>query len=73
MYNFINYQNSYAYGTYYFYQFNAYELPKETNYNKCEKCIEGYYLTEYKDSCTKEKNCLNGDKNMGICKQCKTG
>ena len=33
MYNFINYQNSYINGTYYFYQLNSYELPKEANNN----------------------------------------
>ena len=33
MYNFINYQNSYINGTYYFYQLNSYELPKDANNN----------------------------------------
>ena len=46
---------------------------KLSQYKLCEKCIDNYYLTEYKNSCTKEKKCFSGDKNLGICKQCKTG
>ena len=43
---------------------------KETPYVKCEKCISGYYSTAYGDSCTKEKNCYLGNKDLGICNQC---
>ena len=41
--------------------------------NSCKKCYEGYYLSEFKDSCTKDKNCYQGDKNLGICIKCKDG
>ena len=47
MYNFINYQNSYVYGKYYFYQFNAYELPKETNYNNMYNCMNNNNPIKY--------------------------
>ena len=43
---------------------------KEDKYNKCEKCSEGYFLSESRDSCTNEKNCLYGDKDIGICNLC---
>ena len=37
----------------------------------CEKCISGYYLTGYGESCTPEKNCHYGNKALGICTVCK--
>ena len=37
----------------------------------CEKCISGYYLTEYGESCTPEINCHYGSKPLGICTVCK--
>ena len=40
------------------------------DYNKCEKCISGYSLTKDNLSCTKEKNCFNGDADNGICNVC---
>ena len=43
---------------------------KSNDYGKCKKCIEGYYLTNYENSCTKEKNCFSGDKDFGICYSC---
>ena len=36
----------------------------------CIKCMEGYYLTSYGDSCTSEENCFYGDKDLGICISC---
>ena len=36
----------------------------------CLKCIKGYYLSTHKDSCTPEKNCLYGNKDLGICTLC---
>ena len=36
----------------------------------CQKCIEGYYLTNDKNSCTKEKNCYSGDSSNGLCNYC---
>ena len=33
----------------------------------CSKCKNGYYLAESRNSCTQEKNCLNGNKDFGIC------
>ena len=43
---------------------------KTDNYGKCKKCIEGYYLTNYGNSCTKEINCFSGDKDFSICYSC---
>ena len=43
------------------------------NSNKCKKCYEGFYPSEFKDSCTTEINCYQGDKNIGICLKCKKG
>ena len=43
---------------------------KKITYNKCEKCIDGYYLTKYGNACTKEKNCYEGNKYLGICTRC---
>ena len=45
---------------------------KEAPYVKCEKCISGYYRTVYGDSCTKEKNCYLGNKDLGLCYQCES-
>ena len=49
----------------------------EANYCKkgndlfqCERCISGYYLT-FNNTCTSEKNCFDGDKETGICTDCK--
>ena len=42
-------------------------------YYKCDKCIEGYYLSEDTYSCTKDMNCYSGDKDYGICTKCKEG
>ena len=39
-------------------------------YYRCEKCINGYYLSSYGDCCTPEKNCYYGNKDLGICQQC---
>ena len=38
--------------------------------NNCIKCIDGYFLSKDKSSCTLDKNCENGDKNTGLCIQC---
>ena len=37
---------------------------------KCEKCIDGYYLSESDRICTSEINCYKGRKDIGICTQC---
>ena len=44
---------------------------KKGDYGRCEKCISGYYLSEYGDSCTLEKNCVSGIKDIGVCNKCK--
>ena len=36
----------------------------------CKECIYEYYLSSDGESCTKDKNCLNGDKDKGICNYC---
>ena len=41
--------------------------------NICKKCKEGYFLSEFRDSCTNDKNCYEGDKDLGICLKCKEG
>ena len=43
---------------------------KTEYYYKCEECVDGYYLTKDKLSCTKEKKCYNGDANSGVCNLC---
>ena len=44
---------------------------KTNDDNLCIKCIEGYYLSGDKLSCTKEINCENGDNIKGLCNWCK--
>jgi len=44
---------------------------ESSEYNICEKCFPGYYLSENKASCTIEQNCYSGDKVNGLCKTCK--
>ena len=39
-------------------------------YYGCDECIEGYYLTDDKRACTKEKNCSSGDRLYGLCDYC---
>ena len=36
----------------------------------CIKCIEGYNLTIENNVCTFTENCLNGDKDLGMCMTC---
>ena len=43
---------------------------KKSNDSLCIECISNYYLTKYENVCTKEKNCINGDKKFGICTEC---
>ena len=40
-------------------------------FGQCKKCLSGYYLTSHADSCTPEKNCYKGHKDLGICLSCK--
>ena len=40
-------------------------------FNSCEKCKDGYILDEYKKSCVSTDNCFYGDKDIGICLDCK--
>ena len=43
------------------------------NYNNCIKCIDNYFLIKNSDntfSCTNEKNCINADKETGLCEKC---
>ena len=37
----------------------------------CIECVEGFYLTDIDSVCTHTQNCLNGDKDLGICTKCK--
>ena len=50
--------------------FNNYCL-KEKERNKCNKCVDNYYLTEKEFTCTPEKNCKYGDRTLGTCALCK--
>lgn len=38
---------------------------------KCIECIDGYYLTSENSICVSTNNCLNGDKDLGLCMKCK--
>ena len=38
--------------------------------DKCNKCIENYYMTTYGGICTTEENCFSGRKDIGVCTQC---
>ena len=40
------------------------------DYNRCEKCSSGFYLTKDKLSCTNEERCYNGDGDSGLCNLC---
>ena len=40
------------------------------DYYQCLKCIKGYFLSKNEDSCTREENCLYGDKDLGLCTMC---
>ena len=46
---------------------------KTINNYRCEKCISGYYLTAFGTECTPEENCYRGNKDLGICTDCKDG
>ena len=59
------------------YYLDSYGYCIETNHCKrgneqyqCERCISGYYLS-FNDTCTNDKNCFDGDRDMGICTDCK--
>ena len=39
----------------------------------CIKCLEGYYLSNFDNICTSEKECLNGIYDIGICNLCIDG
>ena len=41
------------------------------NEYECEKCITGYYITGYGNSCTPEINCHYGNRALGLCTVCK--
>ena len=43
---------------------------KSNKDNLCIKCINGFYLSKDKMSCTKEINCVTGDKKTGLCNWC---
>ena len=40
------------------------------DYNKCEKCQDGYYISESDKICTTEKKCVSGRRDIGICTEC---
>ena len=44
---------------------------KKGEYNSCEKCIPGFYLSQYGGSCTPEINCASGIREIGVCNICK--
>ena len=44
---------------------------KKGEYNSCQKCIDGYYLSQYGGSCTPEINCASGIRDIGVCNICK--
>lgn len=40
------------------------------DFNKCDKCIDGYFLSKTDKICTKEKHCNSGMRDLGICTEC---
>ena len=44
------------------------ERDNENNY--CIKCIEGYFLSQFGNTCTLTENCESADKDFGICSSC---
>lgn len=44
---------------------------KVNNYYKCLYCADGYYLIDNENVCTPEENCIKGDRDFGICTECK--
>ena len=44
---------------------------KKGEYNSCQKCNSGYYLSQYGGSCTPEINCASGIRDIGVCNICK--
>ena len=47
---------------------NFCDISKEDN--TCMKCIEGFFLSKDKLSCSNDKNCEYGDKDTGLCNSC---
>ena len=43
---------------------------EEGKYYGCDKCIDGYYFSRDRKSCTNDKNCFNGDSMYGTCNSC---
>ena len=43
---------------------------EQNSVGKCLKCKQGYYLSENYNSCTPEKNCFSGNKDLGFCDSC---
>jgi hypothetical protein len=43
---------------------------KGNNLFLCERCISGYYLSRINSTCTTEKNCFEGNRDLGICSFC---
>ena len=39
----------------------------------CKKCLSGYYLSKFGNTCTNQENCYEGIKSIGICEKCISG
>ena len=52
-------------------QININYCEKTNENNECIKCLDGYYLSLDRLSCTKEINCESGDNKRGLCNSCK--
>ena len=46
---------------------------KRSKLGTCEKCISGYFLSEFDRTCTNTENCYTGIKEVGICNKCRYG
>ena len=45
----------------------------KSNFLKCEKCQEGYFLTQVGGVCVNTENCYSGEQDIGICSTCNDG
>ena len=59
------------------YYLDEYGKCVDTNYCKkgnnlfmCERCVSGYYTSTINNTCTTEKNCYEGNRDLGICTLC---
>ena len=52
---------------------NSNYCEKMGNSGICNKCVNGYFLSNFGNICTNTENCYTGLKGYGICNKCKSG